>query len=137
MSEIPAYIFKILDKELYDIQCDLLKKVATTYNLCEKEVIEKFLTDPLKVLPPTDKQVVITQKHNAPPPVPDDRRCMARVWNRGKGGRCSRSMCADSDLCGHHCKLLEKNGFLQHGKMNEPPPKSAFATPSKKQALYK
>lgn len=136
MAEIPNYIFQILDKELYDMQRDLLSRVAKEYTLDAEQLIEKFLTDPLKISSPSDQKIEVTRKVNPKPPPADEERCTARVWNRGRGGQCTRKRCDDEGLCGHHKRLLEKNGKLHHGRITDAPPRDVFVATQTK-VLYK
>lgn len=137
MAELPAYLFQILDKELYDMHVELMKKVANEYGLDHDELVSKFLVDPLQLTPATKTKIEITKRMNPAPPAPDDVRCVARVWNRGNGKQCSRKRTDGSDLCAHHQSMLEKNGQLRHGRIEETPPATVFSTTTKRKALYK
>jgi hypothetical protein len=137
MASVPSYIFDILDKELYDMQCTLIRRISAEYGLKSEEVIAKFLEDPLKILPVTDTKIEITKRTNAAPPAADEERCNARVWNRGRGGQCSRRRAKECEFCGHHMKMYEKDGKLHHGRMNDPPPAMVFVASTKKKVLYK
>ena len=58
--------------------------------------------------------------------VPESGRCQARVWNSGKGGRCTRHGMKgpNSDLCGNHAHCLEEKGVLPQGRMDEDIPEN-------------
>ena len=49
------------------------------------------------------------------------KRCMARVWNDGFGGQCSRNKKENSDYCGKHMKMALSNK-LQCGRIDEEKP---------------
>lgn len=118
------------------MQCNLLSKVAKAYQLDEQQLIDTFLVDPLKVASPSEQKIEVTRKLNPKPLPNEDERCNARVWNRGRGGQCTRKKCDDEGLCGHHKRLLEKNGKLHHGTMQTPPPRDVFVA-TQSNVLYK
>ena len=62
--------------------------------------------------------------------VPESERCMARVWNGGKGGRCTRRGCKGSngDLCGNHARCLEEKGELPQGRIDEDLPENMISS---------
>merc|ERR1711907_882124 len=62
--------------------------------------------------------------------VPADERCMARVWNGGKGGQCSRRGCKGpgGDLCGNHARCLEEKGCLPQGRMDGDVPENMISS---------
>ena len=62
--------------------------------------------------------------------VPESDRCMARVWNGGKGGRCSRRGCKGpgNDLCGNHARCLDEKGVLPQGRMDEDLPENMVSS---------
>ena len=49
-------------------------------------------------------------------------RCMARVWNAGSGGQCTRPRRGDSDFCGLHQRELAQKTLLTHGRVDGPIP---------------
>lgn len=126
MAEIPDYIFKILDRELYEIQAALIRKIAMEYGLDSDAIVSKFLKDPLKLVPSSEKKVVVTRKitaKKAPATTEieheedDPERCYARITS---GGRCTRKIAQDSDkLCTFHVNMLEKQGCLRKGMVDD------------------
>jgi len=62
------------------------------------------------------------ETHHTFAAVPSDDRCMARVWNRGQGGQCSRRRTEDSELCGQHDLEAQQRG-LTHGRIDGEIPK--------------
>ena len=62
--------------------------------------------------------------------VPEKERCMARVWNGGKGGQCSRRGCKGpgGDLCGNHARCLEEKGCLPQGRMDGDVPENMVSS---------
>ena len=110
--DVPSYILKLLDIELKDIQLQLLKKISEKYNISFESLKEDFIeTAYLKILPEKDEKIIIykTQKARIIPEEND--RCIANIWGRGKGGRCSRKIINDDRLCKQHTKGL-KHGTI-------------------------
>lgn len=132
--DTPAFIFGLIDEELKRIKIDLLKNVATKYNLELSELISEFIEDKKeKIVPP--KEVKITVKKTLTPrkPVEKDLRCMARIWNRGKGGQCSKYR---SVMNNKLCEFCTNHLYYQkHGRIDEAVPRDLF--PFKASALYK
>ena len=50
-------------------------------------------------------------------------KCLSRVWNNGFGKQCSRCQKTDK-YCQLHYNEIENHGFLKHGNIMEPPPKT-------------
>ena len=54
---------------------------------------------------------------------PQDRICcLARIWNKGYGGQCSRFRIKGHDYCLLHFKQFQQ-GHLPHGRIDTPCPK--------------
>ena len=51
------------------------------------------------------------------PETVDASKCMARVWNGGRGGQCRSKCVADSDFCRSHGKQSDA-GSLSHGRVD-------------------
>ena len=125
--QTPSFIFGLLDAELRRVHTEMLEKVATKYNLDITELIEEFVT-PHKAI--TTGTKVSVKKDMNPRPLPQAaNRCMARVWNRGRGGQCTRNRKADAEFCAHHIPSQK------HGRIDEKVTRSMF--PSHSTALYK
>jgi hypothetical protein len=137
--ETPQFIFELFEKELRAIQIKLLGKVATAKGLDPEELVMEFLPERSLRLVPNTKTIIQVKKKNAPPaPPPVESRCMARVWNRGKGGQCvrlrssansSRNTTIKCDYCSQHAKNRK------HGRIDEPPVKDVF--PKEAKSVYK
>jgi hypothetical protein len=137
--DVPYFIFEIFEKELYNLQKNLLKKVATNKNLNFEELVKEFLDDTstLKLVSNTKTRVQIEKKNTEKQSVPSpNKRCLARIWNRGKGGQCTRSRLCDeddgsikSDYCSQHIKNRK------HGRIDESPSQEIF--PKEFKSLYK
>lgn len=56
-------------------------------------------------------------------------KCIARVWNDGYGGQCSRNIC-HRNLCKTHLKQLETKGCLSLNNIYEPKPNFSGFKPS-------
>lgn len=124
--EAPAFIFECLEKELWTIQVNLLQKVATKYDL-DLEELQRECLQPVTVS--ADEQAYICKRQRRKPLPEDDKRCLARVWNRGKGGQCTRMKCEGGDFCKQHMS------GCRHGIIGEAPPKKVFGKTTR--ALYK
>lgn len=48
--------------------------------------------------------------------------CMARIWNKGYGGQCSKKSTPGHDYCSIHLKHFQ-NGHLPHGRIDMSCPK--------------
>mmetsp|Transcript_13858 Transcript_13858/g.37662 ORF Transcript_13858/g.37662 Transcript_13858/m.37662 type:complete len:706 (-) Transcript_13858:219-2336(-) len=64
------------------------------------------------------------------PAVVDQTRCLARIWNYGQGGQCSRSRCA-GDFCFQHAK---DEFWRSHGRVTGPVPPAKLRDFQKEQA---
>jgi hypothetical protein len=122
--ELPAFLFQLLEHELLGIQEKLLIKVADTFGL-DIEVLKRECLAPLTLVPNQGgggEKVKITRVKN-PRGVPEEEdRCLARIWNRGMGGQCSRKKCGkESNLCRQH------QVDLRHGYYERPPPMNVFS----------
>ena len=55
---------------------------------------------------------------------------MARVWNGGKGGQCSRrgSKGPEGDLCGNHARCLKEKGCLPCGRIDGDVPENMISS---------
>lgn len=124
--EVPSFIFECLEKELFQIQYNLLQKVATKHNLNLEELQKDFL-QPVEVS--AEEQAYICKRQRRKQLPDPEKRCIARVWNRGKGGQCTRIKCDGEDLCKQHL------GGCKHGVIGDMPPKQVFGKSIR--ALYK
>ncbi len=130
MASTPQFIFDLLQTELISINRELLKRVVNKYDLDENEVINEFLPTKLKIIPNEKKSVEIVHKATPrKPPENEKQRCMARVWNRGKGGQCIRFRIKNCEFC---CQHKEK---IKHGRIDEEVPRELFQKQSN--AIYK
>lgn len=103
--DAPSFIFDMFEQELKRMQTELLSKVATKYNLNEAELLETFVNGTkLTIVPNNSVTVVVHKKVNNlnKQAVPADSRCSARIWNRGKGGQCTRHVCEQGRYCAQH-----------------------------------
>ena len=131
--ETPQFIFDLLERELRTIQINLLEKVSVRYGLNRDDLIADFLPKQLVVVP-NSKIVIEVKKCLKPHQIPSaENRCMARVWNRGKGGQCTRNQIKVETTESEYCSQHQKN--RKHGRINEPASSEIF--PRKSNALYK
>jgi hypothetical protein len=122
MADTPSFVFTILNKELYDIQKKLLESVAKDHNLDADNLVATYLKDPLatNIVPNTKTKIEVVRRAVVKTPPKAEERCMARVWNRGKGGQCTRRRVED-DLCTAHAQCGTRNG-----RIDKPPPEHIF-----------
>lgn len=103
-----AFIFDILNKELYAIHEEMLQKISSKYNIDIDELKNDFLK-PLSVIPEHVEKVVICKKQQKRV-IPDkEHRCNARVW---KGGQCTRACKEGSIFCSQHISI-QKHGIIK------------------------
>lgn len=126
--DVPAFIFDLLNQELQRVQEELLERVAEKYRLSSKELVQEFLT-PLEIVPEKKEKVIVCKKQKGRALPPDETRCNARIWNRGKGGQCTRFRKEGNAFC---CQHLEKR---KHGTIGEQAPREVFCHTTK--ILYK
>lgn len=132
-TAVPGFLFSLLDEELRRMQEALLQKVAQEYSLDADTLIKRMLPPKLHLVP--DNIKVYRSRPIEPKQGEDACRCKARIWNRGRGGQCTRASKQD-DLCSHHQKEMQVHGKLRHGWMHEPPSKELFGEGKKQKALY-
>lgn len=131
---VPEFIFALLEDEIRKIQVQLLKRVANEYLLEEDELIASLL--PAKPVHVTTERVKIFRRAAPKSVAEEDTRCQARIWNRGRGGQCTRKHGKDDKLCTQHSSILEKRGNLKYGWINEPPSSDIFGSGSMRKALH-
>jgi len=127
--DAPAYLCNLLELELYRVQKSLLQDVATKYNLPYEELVQEFLASPLRMVPNKSISIVVKKKIDPKPAPPDDHRCHARVWNRGRGGQCTRPHKPENEYCAQH--LVHR----KHGDVRDKPDRTVFSGHA--HALYK
>lgn len=130
--DAPNFIFEMLEEEIIRIQTEVLDKVATKYNLNAEDLISEFVVNKVKLIPTNNITVVVKKEILRKVVVDDTSRCMARIWNRGKGGQCTRAR-----LCGtqHSMFCSQHVDNHKHGCIHEPVNKKLF--PKEPTALYK
>lgn len=135
---IPSFVLTILEQELYEIQAKLIHKIAKDHDLDAEALISQHLKKPLCVVPNTEKKVEIIRRNVERPSTPPDVRCIARVWNRGRGGQCTRKCHEEHGFyCMQHGKELQDKKSLRHGTIQDPPPREIFASRFSKQGFLK
>lgn len=132
-TTVPDFLIGLLEQELRSLQEKLLRKVAKEYDINPEELVAKMLPSTSLYMVPDRIKVVrkASQRTNIEP----TNQCQARIWNRGRGGQCTRAN-KEGGLCTHHAKELQKEGLLRHGWIHEPPSKEVFGTGKKAKALY-
>lgn len=127
--DTPSYLWNLLEEEILRIERDILKKVATKYNLDYEEIQKEFLNEPMKMIPNKDVSIVIKKEVKPKTKIEKENQCCARVWNRGKGGQCTRKKKDGEDYCTQHINNRK------HGDITDKPDRAIF--PKKSNALYK
>jgi hypothetical protein len=128
--DAPNFIFELFQNELENMQKTLIRKIANKYKLDEAEIINEFIpTRSLKLVPNTKVSVVVKKKLETKQVPESKSRCVARVWNRGKGGQCTRLKHEDCEFCTQH------KSNRKHGRIDEKADKTIF--PQSSYAVYK
>lgn len=132
---VPDFLFAVIEEQLRKVQTDLLARVAKDYNLSEEELITRLLsTKPTK--PVSMERIQIIRKSAPRPCASEAERCHARIWNRGRGGQCTRKHIVNAKLCGQHQKKLDKEGTLHYGWIHEPPSPDIFGNGKRPKAMH-
>lgn len=126
--DAPQYLWDLLDRELRKSHIALLQKVATKYNLDFDKLEAELLPPVAKLVSNKETPIEIRRKARPKGEAPEDDRCCARIYNRGKGGRCSRTKQEGCDYCKQHVK------DRKHGDIRQEVPRDIF--PKQKQLLF-
>ena len=137
-EQVPSFLLGILGREMHESHARLLREVAAAYGHNPEELIRRFLPHGphVRISAPGDGGVggegprtvrVIKDAGVRNPPPDAAERCMARTWNRGKGGQCTRRRTVGSEYCGQH------KGPLRHGRIDEKAPKHVFSSPDNRE----
>ena len=95
---------------------DIIKEIAKEYNIDSQKLLQKY----------TNKNIIETKFQKRSSNVPQNKKCMARVWNEGKGGQCTRKGTKgnNNDLCGNHLRCIMEKGQLPNGRIDEEIPEN-------------
>jgi len=126
--DVPTFLFDLLNQQLQTIQEGLLTKVAARYQL-DVELLKQEFLESLTLVPEKTEKVIICKKQKGRRLPGDEHRCNSRIWNRGKGGQCTRFRKEGAEFC---CQHIEKR---KHGIIHDDPPKEVFQHNTK--ILYK
>jgi hypothetical protein len=107
---------------------DLLRRVAATYNIPVEELQQQFLNKPTTLVPNKDNPIEIRRKSRPKHEAAVEERCFARIFNRGKGGRCTRKHQDGCEFCYQHAQ------HRRFGDIRNEPPRDLF--PKRKQLLF-
>jgi hypothetical protein len=133
--ELPKFVLGIFQKEINDIKLKLIKKIAKDYYLDEEELIKNYICN-IELINKNLENIQIVKKNNYNSKLKSGNRCLARVYNSGKGSQCKRSR-NKNDLCTLHSSILENEGKLKYGYINKPRPKGVFLNKDpKKEKIY-
>jgi hypothetical protein len=119
-SEILEQVWACRERELF-------QKIADNHDITYETLLAEFGSNSAKsslnmLVAPVQADSKKCRKCN----VPQSDRCMARVWNGGKGGQCSRrgGKGTGKDLCGNHARCLSEKGELPQGRIDEDIPEN-------------
>ena len=124
---------QILDQLWACRERDLLQKISESRGLDFEDLLTEFGNSQAQKGVVLDMNVHsgdLGVKKSRKSGVPVSERCMARVWNGGKGGQCTRRGCkgAGGDLCGNHARCLEEKGVLPQGRVDEEVPENMLSS---------
>ena len=97
----------IYEQYIYNQNILLLEKISIKYNINLDELINKFLNKPIK----NNLKLQKTQKKCT---LESNERCDSRTWGYGKGTRCSRKRCNNSNYCKTHLEQYNRK-MLTYG----------------------
>lgn len=124
---MPRFIFNLLESEIRKIQMDLLKQVEKEYDL---DIDYSKMLGPLKIVSGAETTMEIKRKNRRlKPAATPENRCVARIWNHGEGGQCTRPK-KYGDFCHQH-QMPDKR---PHGIMSE---ESPIKPKTRKTQIYK
>lgn len=133
--ELPKFVIGIFQNEVNKIKINLIKQICKDFYLDEEELIKEYICD-INLINKNLENIQIVKKNNYNSELSNDDRCLARIYNNGKGARCKRSKNCNG-LCTLHNNILNRNGKLKYGYINKPKPKSAFPNKDpKREKLY-
>lgn len=127
---------EILDQIYACRERDLLRRISDAHSLDYDILLSSFGSSSLKsgvqmdIIPEVNVDSKKSKKKSRISSVPEGDRCMARVWNGGKGGQCSRRGCKgpENDLCGNHARCLEEKGCLPQGRFDDDVPENMISS---------
>ena len=127
---------EILDQVYACRERDLLRRISEAHDLDYDTLLSTFGSSSMKsgvemgIVPELGVALKPEKKRGRRSSVPEKERCMARVWNGGKGGQCSRrgGKGPGSDLCGNHARCLEEKGCLPQGRMDGDVPENMVSS---------
>mgnify|MGYP006099314013 CR=1 FL=1 len=122
--ELPIFVTTIFQTEINKIKLNLIKQIAEDYYLDEEELIKEYACD-INIISSKMENIEIVKKNKYNNDISKNHRCLARVYNNGKGGQCKRSKNVDN-LCTLHFNKLDKNNKLKYGLITEPKPADIF-----------
>ena len=123
-TELPVFVKSIFQNEINKIKINLIKQIANDYYLDEEELIKEYACD-INIISKKMENIEIVKKNKYNNDISKNHRCLARVYNNGKGGQCKRSKNIDN-LCTLHYNQLQKNNKLKYGLITEPKPADIF-----------
>jgi hypothetical protein len=114
---IPECVFSLLNDEIKRIKKELIEEIAEDYNLDEKELIDKYLSNNLKLISKKEEKIKILHKGNYNKHLKKDSK--ERCTSITKSGKRCLNRAKELDLCYKHLKIYNNNGYLPNGVVNE------------------
>jgi len=122
---------EILEQVWASRERDLFQKISDSHDITYETLLAEFGSNSAKsglnmMIAPAQAEPKKSRKCN----IPHSDRCMARVWNGGKGGQCSRrgGKGDGKDLCGNHARCLSEKGHLPQGRIDEDVPENMLSS---------
>lgn len=122
--ELPVFVKTIFEEKINEIKINLIKQISKDYFLDEEELIKQYTCD-IQIISNKMENIEIIKKNKYNNDISKKDRCIARVYNNGKGGQCKRSKNINN-LCTLHHNQLNKNKTLKYGLITEPKPLELF-----------
>jgi len=115
-NELDALVVPLLAKGLIlgPIE-DILKLVSKDFNIPYADLYSRYLGLDIDIISSKLETLTIKKKKPRAPPPPEER-CMARVWNGGKGDQCKRRH-RESEYCTLHQRQASENK-MKYGRID-------------------
>ncbi len=126
----PSFIYQLLNDEIKRIKIKLIEDICEKLKVEDdkkEQLINEFINN-IQIIPNAKMKIEVKKKFEPRQPAEIKCRCLGRIWNRGKGGQCTRQKLGDSDYCKQHISNLK------HGRIDEPINREQFP---KTKAIYK
>lgn len=120
-TSVHRYVLNCIADEFNKLLLKQIKAFAEDHGIEEpsEDNLKRYCIQEVPMLG-SSHQMRIVRSKQAPATVAPGRRCRARTWNNGHGGRCKRHAThEDNGLCTSHQKAFVAAGKLKHGFVDE------------------